>query len=85
MWDVDDALTVTGLAKSYGERRAADGVTFSAAAGRITAVLGPNGAGKTTTSSAARGCERRTPATSSCSAGAGGTGRTTAGCASGWA
>ncbi len=49
MWDVDDALTVTGLAKSYGERRAADGVTFSAAAGRITAVLGPNGAGKTTT------------------------------------
>ena len=48
MWGVDDALTVTGLAKSYGERRAADGVTFSAAAGRITAVLGPNGSGKTT-------------------------------------
>ena len=44
-----DALSVTGLAKSYGAMRAADGVTFSAGAGRITAVLGPNGAGKTTT------------------------------------
>lgn len=46
---MEDALSVTGLAKSYGATHAADGVTFRAGAGRITAVLGPNGAGKTTT------------------------------------
>ncbi len=46
---VDHALSVTGLRKSYGSKVAVDSLTFSAAAGRITAVLGPNGAGKTTT------------------------------------
>jgi len=46
---VDEALRVRGLTKTYGQRRAADGVSFHADAGRITAVLGRNGAGKTTT------------------------------------
>lgn len=46
---MDEALVVTGLTKRYGSRRAADGVSLTAPAGRITAVLGRNGAGKTTT------------------------------------
>lgn len=48
------ALDVTELTKTYHRRRAEDvhaaqGVTFTAHEGAITAVLGPNGAGKTTT------------------------------------
>ncbi|HLF72855.1 MAG TPA: ABC transporter ATP-binding protein [Anaerolineales bacterium] len=37
-----------GLRKSYGPRRALQGLTFSLRAGRILGFLGPNGAGKTT-------------------------------------
>src|SRR5262249_39512720 len=37
------------LPKRYGERTAADRLSFEARAGRVTAFLGPNGAGKTTT------------------------------------
>lgn len=48
-----NALEVEDLVKTYRSRkaeiRAADGVSFTARAGAITAVLGPNGAGKTTT------------------------------------
>jgi ABC-2 type transport system ATP-binding protein len=43
------ALEVTDLVKRYADLTALDGVTFTAAAGRITAILGRNGAGKTTT------------------------------------
>lgn len=43
------ALVVSSLTKAYRSRRVVDDVSFSAAAGEITAVLGPNGAGKTTT------------------------------------
>ena len=57
------AVEATGLAKSYGRRRAArrsgasqrsqvrvlDGVDLRVAAGSVFALLGPNGAGKTTT------------------------------------
>ena len=42
-------LQVENLAKVFGEIRAVDGVSFTAAAGRIFGLLGPNGAGKTTT------------------------------------
>lgn len=42
----------------YGERRALDGLTFSADSGRITCVLGPNGAGKTTSMELAQGLQR---------------------------
>jgi len=42
------ALSVDGVTKTYGERRALQGVSFSAAPGERLAVIGPNGAGKTT-------------------------------------
>ncbi len=43
------ALKVSGLAKSYGGKRAVDGITFEVSSGELYALLGPNGAGKTTT------------------------------------
>jgi ABC-2 type transport system ATP-binding protein len=42
-------LRLQGITKSYGERRALDGVTFDVAPGRLTGFVGGNGAGKTTT------------------------------------
>ena len=42
-------ITVRGLSKVYGTRRALDGVDLRVESGEIMAVLGPNGAGKTTT------------------------------------
>ncbi len=42
-------IEVKNLAKSFGDLRAVDGVSFDARAGEILGVLGPNGAGKTTT------------------------------------
>jgi ABC-2 type transport system ATP-binding protein len=43
------ALEASGLAKSFGEVRAVDGVDLAVRAGSVYGVLGPNGAGKTTT------------------------------------
>jgi ABC-2 type transport system ATP-binding protein len=42
-------LRVEGLVKSYGARRAVDGVSFQVKAGQTVGLLGPNGAGKSTT------------------------------------
>jgi ABC-2 type transport system ATP-binding protein len=42
-------LRCEGLRKSYGDREAVKGVSFSIAAGECYGLLGPNGAGKTTT------------------------------------
>jgi ABC-2 type transport system ATP-binding protein len=42
-------IRVEALAKSFGEVRAVDGLSFSAEPGEVTGFLGPNGAGKTTT------------------------------------
>jgi len=42
-------LSVTDLVKSYGTRRAVDGVSFRVLAGQTVGLLGPNGAGKSTT------------------------------------
>jgi len=56
---VASAITVTGLAKSYGGVRAVDGVSFLVGHGEIFALLGPNGAGKTTTLEILEGFRRR--------------------------
>ena len=44
-----DPVRVEGLVVRYGDLVAVDDVSFTAAAGEVTAVLGPNGAGKTST------------------------------------
>ncbi len=44
-----NAVVVENLVKRYGSFTAVESVSFTAAAGQVTALLGPNGAGKTTT------------------------------------
>jgi ABC-2 type transport system ATP-binding protein len=46
--DAREALRAAAVSKSYGERRALQDVSFSAAPGELLAIIGPNGAGKTT-------------------------------------
>lgn len=43
------AISVRGLRKTYGAKRAVDGIDLDIEDGEIFAMLGPNGAGKTTT------------------------------------
>src|SRR5687768_5693336 len=44
-----DAIETSGLAKSFGDTRALDGVDLRIRQGSVFGLLGPNGAGKTTT------------------------------------
>ncbi|MEU1055104.1 ATP-binding cassette domain-containing protein [Streptomyces sp. NPDC005876] len=44
----DAAITVEGVHKRYGGKRALDGLDLTVARGTVHGVLGPNGAGKTT-------------------------------------
>jgi ABC-2 type transport system ATP-binding protein len=44
----EPAITATGLAKSYGDVIALDGIDLEAQEGTVLGLLGPNGAGKTT-------------------------------------
>jgi ABC-2 type transport system ATP-binding protein len=41
-------ISAQGVSKAYGERRALQGVSFTAEPGERIAIIGPNGAGKTT-------------------------------------
>lgn len=43
------AISASGLVKTFGEKRAVDGVDLEVERGTVYGVLGPNGAGKTTT------------------------------------
>lgn len=45
----DNILEVTKLEKSYGSKKAVNGISFSVKKGETFGILGPNGAGKTTT------------------------------------
>lgn len=56
-------VVVEGLTIRYGDLIAVRDVSFSAAAGSVTAVLGPNGAGKTSTIEACEGYVRPTTGT----------------------
>ena len=42
-------LSVSNLSKSYGGRKAVDGISFHVQAGQTVGLIGPNGAGKSTT------------------------------------
>ncbi|WP_030808686.1 ABC transporter ATP-binding protein [Streptomyces mediolani] len=42
------AISATGLRKSYGDKTVLDGIDLTVPAGTVFALLGPNGAGKTT-------------------------------------
>jgi ABC-2 type transport system ATP-binding protein len=46
---IGHAIEAHDLRKSFGEFKAVQGVSFSAAAGEVLSLLGPNGAGKSTT------------------------------------
>jgi ABC-2 type transport system ATP-binding protein len=52
------AVDVNALVKRYGTIIAANGLSFTAARGEVTALLGPNGAGKTTTVEICEGYRR---------------------------
>jgi len=52
---VSDILTVDGLRVRYGAVEAVHGISFSAAAGAVTALIGANGAGKSSTLAALSG------------------------------
>jgi ABC-2 type transport system ATP-binding protein len=44
-----DAITISGLVKTFGRTRALDGLDLSVTTGEVHGFLGPNGAGKSTT------------------------------------
>jgi iron(III) transport system ATP-binding protein len=52
------AVTLSGLAKSFGDVRAVDGASLEVASGEMVALLGPSGCGKTTLLRLIAGFER---------------------------
>jgi ABC-2 type transport system ATP-binding protein len=53
-------IVARGLTKTYGDRVAVNGITFTVEPGRVTGFLGPNGAGKSTTMRMILGLDRPT-------------------------
>jgi ABC-2 type transport system ATP-binding protein len=53
-------ITAHRLTKTYGDRTAVDGISFTVEPGRVTGFLGPNGAGKSTTMRMVLGLDRPT-------------------------
>ncbi len=53
---MEPLLEAENLTRCFGERRAVDGVGFSAHCGEVLGLLGPNGAGKSTTMRMLSGC-----------------------------
>ncbi|MFI1568022.1 ATP-binding cassette domain-containing protein [Streptomyces sp. NPDC020490] len=49
MAHTDDAVTASGLVKTFGRTRALDGLDLTVRRGEVHGFLGPNGAGKSTT------------------------------------
>ncbi|MDT0323373.1 ABC transporter ATP-binding protein, partial [Streptomyces millisiae] len=49
MKSATNAITVSGLVKTFGHTRALDGLDLDVASGEVHGFLGPNGAGKSTT------------------------------------
>jgi len=78
---VSAVLSVSALAKRYGEREALRKVSFDVLAGELVAIVGPNGAGKTTLLSIIAGVQ--SPTAGSVSRSAAGDGRGV-GCKVGW-
>ncbi|WP_026120264.1 ABC transporter ATP-binding protein [Nocardiopsis potens] len=56
-------IEVKNVSKKYGPKTAVDGVSFTAAPGRVTGFLGPNGAGKSSTLRILLGLDRATSGT----------------------
>ena len=54
------AITIADLRKTYGDKKAVDGLDLTIDEGEVFALLGPNGAGKTTTIEILEGFRRRT-------------------------
>ena len=52
-------IQVTGLSKSYGDKRTLDAFDLSVNEGEILGILGPNGSGKTTAVECMGGIRRR--------------------------
>jgi ABC-2 type transport system ATP-binding protein len=56
---MEEAISISGLRKSYGGVAAVDGVDIAVGRGEIFGLLGPNGAGKSTTIECALGTRKR--------------------------
>jgi ABC-2 type transport system ATP-binding protein len=56
---MQQAISVEGLRKAYGDLEAVSGLTFSVNPGEVFCLLGPNGAGKTTTTEILEGYRAR--------------------------